>query len=218
MSGWNRWTEDRVEALKRLWADGYSASQIAAELGGVTKNGVIGKVHRLGLSGRVKPTAPSARKGPRRAKRPKLTIVESREAVPEVPVSGPNPEAPCAAVAPAIEHVAETAAELPEDAFAGPSGAVDAVLSLKRGECKFPIGSPADMSFGFCGAPQVPGQVYCEHHCRIAYPNWGQVKLDKRRKKQDPEIVAKRLAAAARTKARQARVDAEHSAKRAGAR
>ena len=47
------WTDERVELLKKLWADGLSASQIAAELGGITRNAVIGKVHRLGLSGRA---------------------------------------------------------------------------------------------------------------------------------------------------------------------
>ena len=47
------WTDERVETLKKLWADGLSASQIAAELGGITRNAVIGKVHRLGLSGRA---------------------------------------------------------------------------------------------------------------------------------------------------------------------
>src|SRR5436853_1786140 len=56
------WTDERVELLKKLWADGLSASQIAAELGGITRNAVIGKVHRLGLSGRAKsPAAASPR-------------------------------------------------------------------------------------------------------------------------------------------------------------
>src|ERR1044072_4071186 len=58
------WTEERVELLKKLWQDGLSASQIAAELGGVTRNAVIGKVHRLGLSGRGQAT--SSIKRPRR--------------------------------------------------------------------------------------------------------------------------------------------------------
>ena len=49
------WTEDRVEMLKQLWTDGLSASQIARKMGGVTRNAVIGKVHRLGLSGRATP-------------------------------------------------------------------------------------------------------------------------------------------------------------------
>src|SRR2546428_5073765 len=59
------WTDERVELLKKLWADGLSASQIAAELGGITRNAVIGKVHRLGLSRRAKSpssTAPRPRK------------------------------------------------------------------------------------------------------------------------------------------------------------
>ena len=49
------WTDERVETLKKMWAEGQSASQIAKELGGVTRNAVIGKVHRLGLSNRVGP-------------------------------------------------------------------------------------------------------------------------------------------------------------------
>ena len=61
------WTDERVELLKKLWADGLSASQIAAELGGITRNAVIGKVHRLGLSGRAKnPSSASPR--PRKAR------------------------------------------------------------------------------------------------------------------------------------------------------
>src|SRR6188768_96843 len=52
------WTDERVELLKKLWQDGLSASQIAKQLGGVTRNAVIGKVHRLGLSGRATPSKP----------------------------------------------------------------------------------------------------------------------------------------------------------------
>src|SRR5277367_657825 len=61
------WTDERVESLKRLWLDGLSASQIAKQLGGVTRNAVIGKVHRLGLSGRAAPSQPArpAFKAPR---------------------------------------------------------------------------------------------------------------------------------------------------------
>src|SRR5205823_4171976 len=62
------WTDERVEHLKKLWADGLSASQIAAELGGITRNAVIGKVHRLGLSGRAKSPS-SAAPRPRKARR-----------------------------------------------------------------------------------------------------------------------------------------------------
>src|SRR6266436_7579726 len=59
------WNDERVETLKRLWAEGLSASHIATELGGITRNAVIGKVHRLGISGRAK--SPSSA-GPRKAR------------------------------------------------------------------------------------------------------------------------------------------------------
>ena len=65
------WTEERVEQLKKLWTEGHSASQIANQLGGVTRNAVIGKVHRLGLSGRATPSRPVKR--PPRLARPKPT-------------------------------------------------------------------------------------------------------------------------------------------------
>jgi len=62
------WSDERVELLRKLWSDGLSASQVAAELGpGITRNAVIGKIHRLGLAERAK-TATSAR--PRAAKAP----------------------------------------------------------------------------------------------------------------------------------------------------
>src|SRR6188768_381639 len=72
------WTDERVELLKKLWQDGLSASQIAGELGGVTRNAVIGKVHRLGLSGRATPSKPArpAFKTPRPA-RPAATTMPS---------------------------------------------------------------------------------------------------------------------------------------------
>lgn len=76
------WTDERVEQLKALWNDGLSASQIARVLGGVTRNAVIGKVHRLGLAGRAAPTRSERPRttGPRRsmvhAVAPQPVIVE----------------------------------------------------------------------------------------------------------------------------------------------
>ena len=76
------WTDERVELLKKLWSDGLSASQIAAELGGITRNAVIGKVHRLGLAGRAtpsrseRPRIPSAAKVSMRSYMPPAPIVE----------------------------------------------------------------------------------------------------------------------------------------------
>ena len=70
MDAGGTWTDERVELLKKLWIDGLSASQIAAELGNVTRNAVIGKVHRLGLSGRAKDAKPAASAAARPARRP----------------------------------------------------------------------------------------------------------------------------------------------------
>ncbi|MGZ5850479.1 MAG: GcrA family cell cycle regulator, partial [Methyloceanibacter sp.] len=64
------WNDERVELLKKLWAEGLSASQIASRLGGVTRNAVIGKVHRLGLSGRAT-SSRSASPRPRRVQAPR---------------------------------------------------------------------------------------------------------------------------------------------------
>src|SRR5258708_3785940 len=65
------WDGDRVELLKKLWQEGISASPIAAQLGaGITRNGVIGKVHRLGLSGRAKPASSSPAPRAKRAAQP----------------------------------------------------------------------------------------------------------------------------------------------------
>src|ERR1700674_5423044 len=72
------WSDDRVEQLKTLWTEGLSASQIARVLGGVTRNAVIGKVHRLGLAGRA---------GPARAERPRSMSSQSA-----VRIAAPEPE------------------------------------------------------------------------------------------------------------------------------
>ena len=75
------WSEDRVEQLKNLWTEGLSASQIARALGGVTRNAVIGKVHRLGLAGRA---SPSRADRPRLPSAPKASTL--RNAMPPAPV------------------------------------------------------------------------------------------------------------------------------------
>ena len=72
------WTDERVERLSKLWADGLSASQIAAELGNVTRNAVIGKVHRLGLSGRVKQSSSNVRATKRVKEAPRTSTINTR--------------------------------------------------------------------------------------------------------------------------------------------
>src|SRR6201993_369506 len=80
------WTDDRVEQLKSLWTEGLSASQIARALGGVTRNAVIGKVHRLGLAGRA---SPSRSERPRLPMAPKVPSVRTQ--LPAAPVVEEDP-------------------------------------------------------------------------------------------------------------------------------
>lgn len=149
------WTDDRVTTLKKLWLDGLSASQIARQLGGFPgspdggRNAVIGKVHRLGLTGRAQPSQParSGFKAPRPA-RPVTPAAPRRVVVAEelVPVSGmPDP-------VPRIEE---------------PGSAT--TLTLGSHMCKWPIGDPASDGFTFCGRRSGNKGPYCLEHAQVAY-------------------------------------------------
>jgi GcrA cell cycle regulator len=142
------WTDERVETLKKLWLDGLSASQIAKQLGGVTRNAVIGKVHRLGLSGRAAPSHPSrpAFKAPR----------------PPRPISMPAPRARSLEPRPHAVPAARPApfVELPGTAT---------VLTLGAHMCKWPIGDPSSSDFTFCGRRAGDEGPYCVDHARLAY-------------------------------------------------
>ena len=143
------WTEDRVGALKKLWLVGQSASQIAKALGGgVTRNAVIGKVHRLGLSGRATPSQPS--RTVFRAPRPARTPTQAPSAPRRIEAAQPRP-APAPVPAPMPD--------LPGTAT---------VLTLGAHMCKWPIGDPTSTEFSFCGRRASEG-VYCVEHARVAY-------------------------------------------------
>ena len=157
----NGWTDDRVTLLKKLWTDGLSASQIAKQLGGVTRNAVIGKVHRLGLAGRAAPSRPVKRivVAPART-RPTLVVppvaaVKAVETAPKAPVAA----TPAAAVAKAPKANAPLERR----------GDLIGVLQLGTNMCKWPIGDPGDADFGFCGAHCTSGAVYCTEHAAIAF-------------------------------------------------
>ncbi|MDP3736716.1 MAG: GcrA family cell cycle regulator [Hyphomonadaceae bacterium] len=153
------WTEERVAELKKLWAEGHSASQIAKRLGSVTRNAVIGKVHRLGLSGRATPSRPVKR--PPRLARPKPQQQLPRQAQ----TRGSSALAVREAVAPAPLTEAETNIE-PQRL---PNGDMVTVLTVKDTMCKWPIGDPADTAFGFCGHASQDGSPYCAEHARVAF-------------------------------------------------
>jgi len=149
------WTDDRVEMLKKLWAEGLSASQIASELGGVTRNAVIGKVHRLGLAGRAKSpgtAAPRTRKA--RATSPMLRI--SRPAV-----RGNT------ALAQLYETELDPQPDLADNVI--PLGQRRTLLELTEETCRWPIGDPGTPEFFFCGGQTITSLPYCAHHSRIAY-------------------------------------------------
>ncbi len=149
------WTDERVETLKRLWTDGLSASQIAAELGGITRNAVIGKVHRLGLSGRAK--SPSA--AAPRPRKPRQHTHMLRVARPTVRGN--------TALAQAFEIEIEAEPELVDNVI--PLGQRRTLLELSEETCRWPIGDPGNADFFFCGGPTLTGLPYCAHHCRVAY-------------------------------------------------
>ncbi len=143
------WTDDRVEVLKKLWLEGHSASQIAKQLGGVTRNAVIGKVHRLGLSGRAAPSQPQ---------RPVFKTVKPARAVAAAPVIRR-----CEPVAPAASAPVPVARPARIEA---PGSAT--VLTLGSSMCKWPIGDPSSDDFTFCGGRATQG-VYCATHAALAY-------------------------------------------------
>jgi GcrA cell cycle regulator len=171
------WTDERVELLKKLWMEGFSASQIAAELGeGVTRNAVIGKVHRLKLSGRAKPasSAPRARTAPRPARRVAAPVSGSggRSGMSSVAkqrsmVSAPMMGATALKISEDLEVEAYVAPQtneifIPENERIG-------LLGLTEQTCKWPIGDPMSKDFYFCGRHSNDGKPYCEFHARKAY-------------------------------------------------
>ncbi len=176
------WTDERVEVLKKLWAEGLSASQIAKELGGVTRNAVIGKVHRLGLSGRATPSRPPQRVASVRPRQPSRKV--------KAPAAGPEDRAPRvasgAAAEPAAPRPVVKRVVTPLEPAPQTNGEFASVLNLSDHTCnwpigdkqclvwiffpfKWPIGDPGSPEFRFCGRKSKPGSPYCEAHAQQAY-------------------------------------------------
>ncbi|WP_374636841.1 GcrA family cell cycle regulator [Paracoccus sp. (in: a-proteobacteria)] len=192
------WTDERVETLKRMWAEGQSASQIAKELGGVTRNAVIGKVHRLGLSNRnddaaeaAAPAAPEAKPAPAAAA-PKpapepAPEPKAKPAAAAAPEAKPEPEpetAPAVAtgnfnrrpIVPAGQPLPPqpSANEISPEALASVREVEKrarklSLMELTERTCKWPIGDPATDKFWFCGLPSAAGKPYCEAHVGVAF-------------------------------------------------
>lgn len=187
------WTDERVEKLKKMWADEHSASEIAKELGGVTRNAVIGKVHRLGLSNRATSnrgaTAKAAPKervaaaAPKPA--PKPAAAKAKPAAPSVPAvkeeveldeNGIPISAARRAIIPAGQPLPPqpSANEISPEALAKVSEVEKtakriSLMELTEKTCKWPVGDPATDDFWFCGLAVQQGKPYCEAHVGVAF-------------------------------------------------
>ena len=201
------WTEERIERLKKMWADGATASQIADELGGVSRNAVIGKAHRLGLEQRPSPVKAGEEK-------------EAKKAAPATPPAAkpaPRAEAPAAhapQAAPPRAAPQRGSGEMQYRSI-GPGGFIrqgpgeqqapippapprrlvpakpspevadkTSLLDLNDRICKWPIGHPGEPDFHFCGSPSNPGFPYCVEHCGVAY----QAQLPRRDRRPPPPL------------------------------
>ena len=151
------WTDERVELLKKLWAEGLSASQIASRLGGVTRNAVIGKVHRLGLSGRATTTR-------MKTHRPRVRMASAKRAA--------KPPRFAAIGNPALRALYQPDAEpyvSPVEELEIPLAERKTIQTLVECSCRWPIGRPGTEGFGFCGSAPVDGLPYCAGHAQLAY-------------------------------------------------
>ncbi|HMK90684.1 MAG TPA: GcrA family cell cycle regulator [Methylocystis sp.] len=160
------WTEERVELLRKLWREGRSAAQVAAALGsGVTRNAVIGKIHRLGLADRSSVTGvASSAPRVRAARAPRAqTAAAACTAGPAAAVLGNV----ALALAPQFAVVADP---LTQSEVVVPITARVTLMDLREAMCRWPLGDPSTPDFRFCGVKSRPGSgPYCSHHASIAY-------------------------------------------------
>jgi GcrA cell cycle regulator len=204
------WTEERIERLKKMWADGATASQIADGLGGVSRNAVIGKAHRLGLEQRPSPVKPGEEKE-KKAAAATAPAAAKPAAAPRADAPAGRPAQPAASGAP---QRPASAAEMQYRSI-GPGGFIrqgpgdqqppippapprrlvpakpspevadkTGLLDLNDRICKWPIGHPGEPDFHFCGQQANPGFPYCVQHCGVAY----QAQLPRRDRRPPPPL------------------------------
>jgi GcrA cell cycle regulator len=202
------WTDERIDQLKRLWEQGMTASQIAEELGGVSRNAVIGKAHRLGLQSRPSPVRSNEAPAPVEEApievepapveaEPEETVVDEEPAVdaPVAPVPTPAPAPLVRSIGPGGFQRQGPGDQQPPITPAPPRRLVPArptadiagktsLLDLSDKICKWPIGHPGEPDFHFCGQPINPGFPYCLDHCSVAY----QAQLPRRDRRPPPPL------------------------------
>jgi GcrA cell cycle regulator len=151
------WTNQRVEELKNLWSEGLSASQIAKRLGDVTRNAVIGKVHRLGLEARAKPA------------KKQVSVGQLDSNLISVSYSGNLAFKDISSDNVGYSSKADLAEPKLNNLHSVTEQEYVSILNLTENNCKWPIGDPSDEDFHFCGHQPYAGMPYCETHAKKAY-------------------------------------------------
>lgn len=158
------WTDERVELLRKYWSEGLSASRIAAQLGGVSRNAVIGKVHRLKLSSRGRTTTTTVRQ--------KKTTTVTKTVV-KTHASAPRPVmTTIGATALQAQFDAEPVARQhyrPTENVVVPISRRLTLVELSERTCKWPNGDPLTDDFNFCGNDAGESGPYCTYHAKVAF-------------------------------------------------
>ena len=163
-----RWTEEKVEKLKKLWGNGNTASQIAEIIGGISRNAVIGKAHRLNLSAKIKTRAATSNKNfessmeENNNRSKKVRKSKFKSLLIEKDFEPENPK------------------QLEE---------------LDENSCKWPIGHPDENNFYFCGRSSLKDFSYCKLHLLYAYQPKGK-KEEVSDKEDVPDFIEKKIQSA----------------------